>query len=238
MIHALDHINMFLAEAKSVSHSSRKVSDGSSMYVTSDETSNQIVDQTELTPKSSTGNIYLSAQNLGGSGKVFNRSQTPPQYQTSSNGSSRRDSIQVPIYSSHARRSTNSLKRQYNKFAPVPRTRRLSNNSPIVRRCSLQEDHSLLMFQAQRAKNEKKARRKSLDIIEIREEFRPELDIDQTTPKASMSMISLDVVKLKRQLKKSFGSFRRIPYVVKPPRSSSCRSSSIGSIGSKGSKGE
>ena len=228
------------SEAKSVSHSSRKVSDGSSMYVTSDETSNHIVDQTEVTPKSSTGNIYLSAQNLGGSGKVFNRSQTPPQYAASSNSSSRRDSIQVPIYSSHARhnRSTNSFKRQHNKYAPVPRTRRLSTNSPIVRRCSLQEDHSLLMFQSQRAKNDKKARRKSLDIIEIREEFRPELDIDPTTPKASMSMISLDVVKLKRQLKKSFGSFRRFPYVAKPPRSSICRSSSIGSIGSKGSKGE
>ena len=72
----------------------------------------------------------------------------PSVYQSSSNGSSRRDSIQVPIYSSKAKRSTNSIKRQYNKYAPVPRTRRLSNNSPIVRRCSLQEDHSILMFQA------------------------------------------------------------------------------------------
>ena len=69
------------SDAKSIS--SRKASasrsDGS-VYVTSDQTSithsNQIVDQAELTPKSSTGNIYLSAQNLG-SGKVC-RSQTPP----------------------------------------------------------------------------------------------------------------------------------------------------------------
>ena len=80
--------------------------------------------------------------------KITHFSILPPVYQSSSNGSSRRDSIQVPIYSSKAKRSTNSIKRQYNKYAPVPRTRRLSNNSPIVRRCSLQEDHSILMFQA------------------------------------------------------------------------------------------
>ena len=51
-----------------------------------------LVDQAELTPKSSTGNIYLSAQNIGNE-KNF-RTHSPPAYQSSSNGSSRRGSIQ------------------------------------------------------------------------------------------------------------------------------------------------
>ena len=54
-----------------------------------------LVDQAELTPKSSTGNIYLSAQNIGNE-KTF-RTHSPPAYQSSSNGSSRRGSIQGKI---------------------------------------------------------------------------------------------------------------------------------------------
>ena len=52
------------------------------------------------------------------------------------------------------------------------------------------------LFKAQRAKREKAARRKSLDIIEIREEFRPDVDITPL-PKGSTSLMSLDVDKLK-----------------------------------------
>ena len=188
-------------EATSIS-SHPKSETSKNTNIASDQTSHpslqHATEQTDShTPKSSTGNIYLSAQNLG-SGKIYTRSQTPPVYQSSSNGSSRRDSIQVfnlsflvrnlqfmchkiiffqvPIYSSNrnVRRSTGSIKRQ-SRHA-IPRTRRLSNNSPIIRRCSLQEDHSILMFAAQRKKKEKAARRKSLDIIEIREDVRHEED--------------------------------------------------------------
>ena len=148
--------------------------------------------------------------------------------------------IKVPIYSTHAKRS--SMKRQNNKFAPVPRTRRISSNSPVVRRCSLQEDQSILMFQAKHKKSDFAARRQSLDIIEMREEILTEVEnnLANQAPKLSNSLISLDVEKLKRQAKMAgkiaVDSFRRIPYVIRP-RTSSCRSSSMGSIASKGSKG-
>ena len=147
----------------------------------------------------------------------------------------------VPIYSTHAKR--NSTKRQSNKFAPVPRTRRISSNSPVVRRCSLQEDQSILMFQAKMKKQDFAARRQSLDIIEMREEILTEVEnnLANQAPKLSNSMISLDVEKLKRQAKLAgkiaVDSFRRIPYVIRP-RTNSCRSSSMGSIASKGSKGQ
>ena len=74
-----------------------------------------------------------------------------------------------------SRNSGSRRRLSLSKAFVLPRTKSLSKNSPIIRRCSLQEDQSLLAFQSlnptlRTLTNGDYARRKSLDIIEIRED--------------------------------------------------------------------
>ena len=145
----------------------------------------------------------------------------------------------------------------------MPRTKSLSKNSPIIRRCSLQEDQSILVFQvnidkstilydsysmkctisswiqqqyrANGLKNSRQPsidgstyrRRKSLDIVEIREDVIEENGINRF----SNSLVSLDVDMMKRKMKTAFASIRKIPQ--NSLRNSSCASSVV-SLASKG----
>ena len=145
----------------------------------------------------------------------------------------------------------------------MPRTKSLSKNSPIIRRCSLQEDQSILVFQvtilgqwsliseatvwssikscfqqqyrANGLKNSRQPsidvstyrRRKSLDIVEIREDVIEENGMNRF----SNSLVSLDVDMMKRKMRTAFASIRKIPQ--SSLRNSSCASSVV-SLASKG----